>query len=36
MRVKSNVLGLTTVKVNDMYEFVCVLKISDFIGRNGA
>lgn len=31
MRVKNHVLSLTTVKVNDMYELVCVLKISEFI-----
>ena len=35
MSVKSNVLGLTTVKVNRMYELVCVLKISELIGKNG-
>lgn len=36
MRVKSNAIDLTTVKVNDIYELVCILKISGFIGRNGA
>lgn len=35
MRVKRNVLDLTIMKVNHMYELVCVLKISEFIGRDG-
>lgn len=35
MRVKSNVLGLTTMKVNCMYELVCVLMTSELIGKNG-